>query len=146
MNLTHRARSLLAGPRRELVGVLALMAFALAVLGMQSLCGVHPDERAAGAGHSHEASAGAPGFDVAAADAVVEVAAQPLGADPHCADHSTVTTQSDPVRTGPQGPAVLPDLAVRWLVPPAATHQPAAPSGLAVASAPSLHALGISRT
>lgn len=160
MHLTHRARSLLAGPRREFGAVLAIMALVLAVIGVHVVCSVHLDERAGGAGHAHQAGAEASGHHVVAAIDHHEVAAgmelaagvgteaavEPLVADPHCADHGTVTAHGDPVRAVPQGPAVVPDLAVRWLVPALADHEPSTPSGVAAVAAPSLHALGISRT
>lgn len=63
-----------------------------------------------------------------------------------CSDQHTATAQSDQTRPLPKGPSTVPNLAVRWLVPEAAGHRIRISSGVAAATAPSLHALGISRT
>lgn len=153
MNLTRHARSLLADPRRELATVLTVMALVLALVGVHVLCSVHLDEAAHGAshshgaGHSHEASAQSSEDHSETAKATfVEIADAPLGDDQHCADHGSVAAQCDPVLPVPQVPAVVPDLAVQWLVPDMPRHEARAPAAVVAVAAPSLHALGISRT
>jgi hypothetical protein len=152
MNQTRRARSLLADPRRELASVLTVMALVLAVMGMHVLCSAHLDERARAAATvdnvaaQHAVQDTTTQVTVGSHTAAAGIAPGPLGDDPHCSGHRTVTAQSDPVLLPPQGPAVVPDLAAQWLVPDMPHHGPRTSSGVAAVAAPSLHALGISRT
>lgn len=147
MDLTPRASSPFAASRRRLAHVLAVMTLVLAVAGVHVVCSVHLDE------HTH-AAVGEHGVAVsdlhAVADvgpAVAEVSSEPAGDGAHgCADHGTTAGQSDPVRPAPQGPAPVPALAVRWLVPDLARNAPQVVANVTSARAPSLHALGICRT
>jgi hypothetical protein len=153
MNLTRAARSPLAAPRRGLTSVLAALFLALVVLGVQAVCGVHLDD----AGHGGTSAYGAVEHD--AAHATATAPDQVVGATPghhgeghhgegpnHCAEDRPVTARSDRTVSPSIDLARAPALAMQWLVPELAHHCPQEPSGLAVAAAPSLHALGISRT
>lgn len=127
MDLTRAARSPLAAPRRGLTSVLTAVLFVLVVLGVQAVCGVHLDD----AGHGGTSAYGAGHH----------------GEGPnHCAEDRPVTARSDRTVSPSIDLARAPALAMQWLVPEIAHHCPKEPSGLAVADAPSLHALGISRT
>ena len=69
------------------------------------------------------------------------------GDDPtHCSEERTATARYDRTLSPFPDLAQAPALAQRWLVPGFTHHATRTPSGLAVAAAPSLHALGISRT
>lgn len=147
MRLTHHLRRLLAGPRRETASVLTIMLLVLAVVSVHVLCSVHLDAPAQSAGHSHQAVQGSPQEPATVPTFVVEAAPGPMGSGSHgCSDHHSATVQCDPVTPTPPGPAVAPDLAVQWLVSDVAHREPAARQFGTVAAAPSLHALGISRT
>ncbi|MFD2794488.1 hypothetical protein ACFS27_13355 [Promicromonospora vindobonensis] len=130
------------------MSVLTVMFLVLAVLGVQAVCGVHLDEAGhtsaltdAGAGH-HAASAG-----LGTSDQATEADLGHHGDDPsHCSEERTATARYDRTLSPFPDLAQAPDLAQQWLVPGIAHHAPRGPSGLAVAAAPSLHALGISRT
>ncbi|MFI2365756.1 hypothetical protein [Promicromonospora sp. NPDC019610] len=143
MNVTRAARSLLADPRREAKSVLAVMFLVFTVLSVQLLCGVHLDE----AGHPHpQATVGQ-----YAASAVVPAGAEGgsghHGEDPnHCSENRTVTARYDRTVSPSAELAGEPELALRWLVPDLAHPRHGTASGVADAAAPSLHALGISRT
>jgi hypothetical protein len=149
MDLTPAARSPLAAPRRGLAGVLTAMVLVLLVLGVQAVCGIHLDD----AGHGGTSAHGG------AAQATVTAPDQVTGAAPghhgdghhgegpnHCAEDRPVTARSDRTVSPSVDLARAPALAVQWLVPEITLHCPQEPAGLAVAEAPSLHALGISRT
>ncbi|MEU4362251.1 hypothetical protein [Promicromonospora sp. NPDC023987] len=152
MNLTRAARSQLADPRREPASLLAIMFVVLAVLGVQVLCGIHPHE----AGHHSAHLDGAAGHQVA--PAVVETQAQVTepghgqhgghhgGDGDHCSEDRTATVRYERTLSPFPDLAGVPHLAQQWLVPDLAHDAPRVPSGVAVAAAPSLHALGISRT
>ena len=153
MNLTRAARSPFAAPRRGLASVLTAMFLALVVLGVQAVCGVHPDDADHG-GTSAYAAAGQHAVQASAA-----VPDQVAGATPghhggghhgegpnHCAEDRPVTARSDRNVSPSIDLARAPALAMQWLVPEITKHCPHEPAGLAVAAAPSLHALGISRT
>jgi hypothetical protein len=145
MSLTRRLHSLLADPRRESASILTVMLLVLAVISAHVVCGVHVSERAEG-GHSHVAAMQSAAPATLGAS-VAEAAPAPLGGDPHgCSEHHSVTAQCDPVRLPPPGPAVVPELAVQWLVADLAHREPPVRSSVTVAAAPSLTALGISRT
>lgn len=148
MSLTRRPRSLLAGPRRESASVLTVVLLVLAVLSVHFLCSVHVDGQARSASHSHVAAVQGSGQETAPTEtSAVDVATAPLGGGPHgCSDHHAVTEQCDPVMPSSPGPAVVPDFAVQWLVSDMALRESPAWSSGTVAAAPSLHALGISRT
>lgn len=152
MNLTRAARSPFAAPRRGLTSVLTAMFLALVVLGVQAVCGVHPDD----AGHGGTSAYAAAGQHAVQASAAVPD--QVAGATPghhgghhgegpnHCAEDRPVTARSDRNVSPSIDLARAPALAMQWLVPEITQHCPHEPAGLAVAAAPSLHALGISRT
>ncbi|WP_419705425.1 hypothetical protein [Promicromonospora sp. NFX87] len=153
MNLTRAARSPLAAPRRALTSVLTAMFLVLVVLGVQAVCGVHLDD----AGHGGTSAYGAAGQH--AAQAAATAPDQVTGAAPgqhgdghhgegpnHCAEDRPVTARADRTVSPSIDLARAPALAMQWLVPEITQHSPKEPAGLAVAAAPSLHALGISRT
>ncbi|WP_125777268.1 hypothetical protein [Antribacter gilvus] len=146
MSLTRHLRSLLADPRRETASVLTVMFLVLAVVSVHVLCNVHLDEPAQSAGHSHQAPV--PDAEQASAPtSVVEAAPAPLGGGSHgCSDHHSATAQCDPVTPTSPGPAVAPTSSVQWLVSDLAHAERAARHIGTVAAAPSLTALGISRT
>ena len=124
------------------------MFLVLAVLSVHFLCSAHVDGQAQSASHSHVAAVQGSGQEAAPTEtSAVEVASAPLGGGSHgCFDHHVVTAQCDPVVPSSPGPAVVPDSAVQWLVSDMALRESPAWSGGTVAAAPSLHALGISRT
>jgi hypothetical protein len=153
MNLTRAARSPLAAPRRGLTSVLTGMFLVLVVLGVQAVCGVHLDD----AGHGGTSAYGAAGHHTAQAaatapDQVTGVAPGQHGdghhgeGPNHCAEDRPVTARADRNVSPSVDLARAPALAMQWLVPEITQHSPKEPAGLAVAAAPSLHALGISRT
>lgn len=134
------------------MSVLTAMFLVLVVLGVQAVCGVHLD----GAGHGGTSAYGAADHDAAQAaatapDQVTGVAAGHHGdghgeGPNHCAEDRPVTARSDRTVSPSIDLARAPALAMQWLVPELAHHCLQEPAGLAVAAAPSLHALGISRT
>lgn len=143
MTLTRAARSLLAEPRRATKRVLAVMFLAVTVLGAQLLCGVHLEE----AGHAHPATA------VGQYAASALLTADGEGADghhgeagDHCTENRTATARADRTVSPSAELAAAPELAVQWLVADTVHAQPTVSTGVAVAAAPCLHALGISRT
>jgi hypothetical protein len=153
MTLTRAARSPLAVPRRGLTSVLTAVLFVLVVLGVQAVCGVHPDDAghggtsAHGAAEQHAVQATATVQDQVTGAAAGHHGAGHHGEGPnHCAEDRPVTARSDRTVSPSTDLARAPALAMQWLVPEIAHHCPKEPSGLAVADAPSLHALGISRT
>lgn len=128
------------------------MLLVLVVLGVQAVCGVHLDD----AGHGGTSAYGASGHPAVQASATAPdqvTGAAPghhgegHGEDPnHCAEDRPVTARSDRTVSPSIDLARAPALAMQWLVPEITQHCPQEPAGLAVATAPSLHALGISRT
>jgi hypothetical protein len=147
MNLTRAARSPLADPRRGFVSVLTAVFLVLVVLGVQALCGVHAHE----ADHSSTSPHGAVEQHAASGAAASDPAAQVVPGHPgegpnDCVEDRTVTARYDRTLSPSMDLAGPQALALQWLVPDIAQHDARAPSGLAVAAAPSLHALGISRT
>lgn len=147
MSLTRRLRSLLAAVRPGSTGVLSVMVLVLAVMSVHVLCSVHLDEPPPGAGHAHTTSA-AFAVDLASAPQTAsEVVPAPLGGGSHgCGDHHTATAQCEPVLPAPLLLAVMPEPAVQRLAPAAAQQDQRPLSSVVNAAAPSLHALGISRT
>jgi hypothetical protein len=124
------------------------MFLVLVVLGVQAVCGVHLDEAGHSSTHTHDAVGqhAAPAM-ATASDQAAQAAPEHHDQDPnHCAEDPTVTARSDRTVSPSIDLARAPALAMQWPVPGIAHHAPRAPSGLAVADAPSLHALGISRT
>lgn len=147
MSLTCRLRSLLAAVRPGSTGVLSVMFLVLAVVSVHALCSVHVDEPQPGAGHTHGTSA-VLAVDLAGAlEPAVEAEPEPLGGGTHgCGDHHTATAQCDPVLPAPLDLAVMPEPAAQRLAPAAAQQDHLALTSVVTAPAPSLHALGISRT
>ena len=147
MNLTRAARSPFADTRRAFASVLTVMFLVLAVLGIQAVCGVHHE-----GGHSSAHLDMAAGHH--ATSAVLGTPGQAGEADPgdhggdlsHCSEERTATARYDRTLSPFPDLAEAPILAQQWLVPGIAHHATSEPSGLAVTAAPSLHALGISRT
>lgn len=147
MNLTRTARSPLAAPRRGFASVLTVVFLVLAVLGVQAVCGVHPHEADHSGTSSHGAVEQHAPLSAAASDQVAQIGAEHPGEDPNdCAEDRTVTARYDRTLSPSMDLVGVPSLALQWLVPDIAHHEPQAPSGPALAAAPSLHALGISRT
>lgn len=139
------------------------MLLVLAVITAHVLCSTHLNEQAAGAGHSHVTAVQSSEQGPAAADtAVLETAstetpvpatpvaevapAASAGASHGCSDHHPVAAQYEPVLLPAPAPAAVPELAMQWLVSDLARHEPPVRSSVTVAAAPSLTALGISRT
>ncbi|WP_454850197.1 hypothetical protein [Promicromonospora soli] len=138
MNLTRAARSLLADPRHGFASVLTVMFLVLTILGVQAACAVHLDE----AVEQHALPAAA-----TVSDQATQADPEHPGEDPtDCAEDTTVTARYDRTLSPSMDFAGLPSLAVQWQVPEFRYDGARAPSGEAVAAAPSLHALGISRT
>lgn len=64
-----------------------------------------------------------------------------------CSDHHSPSAHCDPrLSVFSPGPAVAPLASTGWLVSAVGHRNPLVPAGTADATAPSLHALGISRT
>jgi hypothetical protein len=157
MSLTRHLHSPIAGPRRGSASVWTVMLLVLAVVSVQALCTVHLDDLVRSTTHSAGSSTshahGVVGQDAVqgitgSQDASARAASEPAldGGSHGCFDRHPMTTQCDPARPLPPSPAVVPDLAVQRLVPGMTRHESRAePSGTA-AAAPSLHAMGISRT
>jgi hypothetical protein len=124
------------------------MLLVLAIISAHLLCSTHPNEQAQGAGHPYVAAVQSSEHGPATTGASVAVAAPaPPGDGSHgCSDHHPVTAQCDPVLLPAPGPAAVPELAMQWLVSDMARHEPTVPLSTTVAAAPSLTALGISRT
>ncbi|MBO0609130.1 hypothetical protein [Myceligenerans salitolerans] len=122
----------------------------LTVVGAALTCDVHANEHAHdvgqlyGAAESHGRGAAQATYDVAIDD--VDTVAPVGGGSPGCSDHDTVTAQSFPLSPPPPVLATMPERTAFRLAPVLVRldHRPA--SGVAAARAPSLHALGISRT
>lgn len=147
MNLSRAARSPLAAPRRGFVSVLTVMFLLLAVLGVQAVCGIHPHEADHSSAQPHGAVQQHASSAAVMSDQAAQIEPEHPGEDPnHCAEDRTVTARYDRTLTPSIDLVVQPSLALQWLVPDIAHRASPAPSGLAVAAAPSLHALGISRT
>jgi hypothetical protein len=136
MNLTRAARSSLADPRRRLVSVLTVMFLVLAALAVQAVCGIHP----------HEADHGGTPLHGAVEQHARSAAPAAEQAGHTGPEHRTVTARYDRTLSPSVDLARVPSLAQQWLVPDITEHAPRVPPSLAVAAAPSLHALGISRT
>ncbi|MFI6428596.1 hypothetical protein [Promicromonospora sp. NPDC050880] len=146
MNLTRTARSPLAAPRRGFASDLTVMFLVLALLAVQAVCGVHLDEADHGRTQPHgTVELQAP--VAPAADQAAHADSERPGGDPNqCAEDRTLTARYDRTLSPSMVLVGAQSLALQWLVPDISHHGPQAPSGLAGAAAPSLHALGISRT
>ncbi|WP_454850157.1 hypothetical protein [Promicromonospora soli] len=148
MNLTRAARSTLADPRRGFASVLTVMFLVLAILGVQAVCGVHLDQ----AGHASAPLHGAVGQHAAPAvattpDQAAEAAPGYHDPDPtDCAEDRTENARYDRTLSPSTDLVGVAPTAVQWLVPDHTHLSPRASSDLVAAAAPSLHALGISRT
>jgi hypothetical protein len=131
----------------------------LSVLGVQVLCGIHLDAGHHGLdehGHRGGHVEAAVGHQVTAAavgtpDQVTEVDPGHHGGHHgdggnHCSEDRTATARYERTLSPFPDLTGAPDLARQWFVPGMAHVAPRVPSGVAVAVAPSLHALGISRT
>ncbi len=140
MSLTRRLRPLLAGTRRGSVSVLTVMLLVLTVVSVHALCSVHVD--------THDGGEVLAAQGVASTqDPAVEVVPEPLGGASHgCSDHHSVTVRCDPVLPPSLVLAALPERTVQRLAPAAVHQDHRTASSVATAAAPSLHALGISRT
>ena len=148
MNLTRAACSQLADPRRGFASVLTVMFLVLALLGVQAVCSVHLDTpgHSSGAGHGTVGQHAAPAAATASDQAVHTDLGHPGEAPSDCAEDRTVTARYDRTVSPSTDLDGAPPPAVQWHVPGIQPDRLRAPSGLAVAPAPSLHALGISRT
>jgi hypothetical protein len=123
MDVTHRTRPL-AGLRRGLASVLTAMFLVLTVVGTGVLCGAQ-----------HEVTA-------------VEATAGPVHDSLRdCSDRHPPSAHCDPfLPVSSPGPAAPPVPSTGWLVSTVVHGDTPVPAGTADATAPSLHALGISRT
>jgi hypothetical protein len=148
MNLSRAARSPLAAPRRGFVSALTVMFLVLAVLGVQAVCGVHLDRAGHASAPEHGAVGQRPVPDVVTTpDRAAEAAPghdNPAPAD--CGEDRIETARYDRTLSPSTDLVGVAPLAVQWLVPDCTHHSPRASSDLVAAAAPSLHALGISRT
>lgn len=124
MDVTRRTRPLLAGARRGLASVLTAMFLVLAVVSAGVVSSTY-----------HEATA-------------VEVASGPIHDGLRdCSGHHPPSAHCDPLPpVSSPGPAALPVPSTGWLVSAVGHNDAAVPANAADATAPSLHALGISRT
>jgi hypothetical protein len=147
MNVTRCNRSLLAGPRRGFASVLTVMFLVLTMVSTGVLCGFHLDDHPHGGPQAHHGGGqlatqamDAPAFGVSAAG--------PTGDGwQGCSDHHLPSAQCDSLLPVPSpGPAAMPEPSVRRLVTAAVHDDTPVPANTAEATAPSLHALGISRT
>lgn len=147
MNVTRRTRSLLAGRRRGFASVLTVMFLVLTVVGAGVLCGIHLDDHPHGGPQAHQ-SVGQPAAQAMEAPAPGKIAAGPVGdSRQDCSDHHLPSAQCDPLLpASASGPAALPEPSVWQLVTVAVHDDTPVPANTAEATAPSLHALGISRT
>lgn len=146
MNVTRRLRSLLAGARHGMSAVVAVMFLVLTVAGVHAVCSVHLDEHTHGAAHSHGDDGAPAAHGEVRATAVQADALEPVGGSSSgCSDHERVTAQSDPLLLPAPVLATMPEpTAVR--LAPTVVHRDHRTASTVTASAPSLHALGISRT
>lgn len=124
MDMTRRTRPSFAGVRRGLAAVLTAMLLVLAVVSAGVVCSTY-----------HEATA-------------VQVVAAPIHDGLRdCSDHHSPSAHCDPLlpvfSPGP-GAAAVPSTG--WLVSAVGHSSTPLPANTADATAPSLHALGISRT
>ncbi|MFD2795199.1 hypothetical protein ACFS27_16695 [Promicromonospora vindobonensis] len=155
MHLTRRFRSLRTGSRHGATAATAVMLLVLAVSGTHLACSVHLDEHPGGAthahgGHGHAGAHARSGGEAPAIDHVTTVRADAVepavGGSSECSERDTVTAQSGSLLLPFPVLATAPEPTAIWLALPVVhtNHQTA--SGVAAAAAPSLHALGISRT
>lgn len=124
MDVTRRTRPLLAGARRGLTSVLTAMFLVLAVVGAGVVWSTY-----------HEATA-------------VEAASGPIHDGLRdCSDHHPPSAHCDPLPPASSpGPDALPVPSAGTLVSAVVHDDVPVPASTAEATAPSLHALGISRT
>ncbi|WP_146197309.1 hypothetical protein [Promicromonospora sp. AC04] len=146
MSLTRRLHPFLAGPRRGSVSVLTVMLLVLAAVTVHALCSFHLDPHTSAQAHDGGEVLAAQGV-ANTQDAAVEVVPEPLGGASHgCSDRHSAAVQCDPVLPPSLVLAALPEPAVQRLAPVTVHRDHRTASSVAVAAAPSLHALGISRT
>ncbi|GAB2489804.1 hypothetical protein GCM10027063_33870 [Promicromonospora xylanilytica] len=138
MRLPHRLRPVLSGSRHRATAVAAAMLLVLAAAGGQAACGVQAAEPTGAVVQGTTTVGRAESVTVSPAESMAD---GPSG----CADHDTATAQSDPVPPSPV-PAAMPEHAAARMALIGARQVHRTASSVAVADAPSLHALGISRT
>lgn len=150
MNLTRRFRTARAGSRYGATAVMTFMLLVMAVVGATLTCSVHVGEHAHDVGQLHSGAQPHSGGEVQAVHdaAIDEVDAVELvgGSSPGCSDHDTVPAQSFSLSPPPSLLATMPERTISWLAPVVVRLDHRPNSSVAVAAAPSLHALGISRT
>ncbi|WP_454850073.1 hypothetical protein [Promicromonospora soli] len=153
MNLTRRIRSFLAGSRRGLASVLAVMFLVLTLVGVPAVCDVPLDEhghsgtRTYAADQEHATLAAASTQDVAVEIVAVEMGIGHHGGGPYdCSDDSLVTARYDRTLAPSPDLAPAPERAEPWHHAPGVRRERRVPTDEVVTAAPSLHALGISRT
>jgi hypothetical protein len=124
MDVTRRTRPLLAGARRGLASVLTAVLLVLALVSVGAVCGAY-----------HAGTA-------------VEVASGPVHDGLRdCSDHHPPSAHCDPLPAASSpGPAALPVPPTGRLGSTVVHGDTPVPANTADATAPSLHALGISRT
>lgn len=138
MRLPHRLRPVLSGSRHRVTAVAATMLLVLAAAGGQAACGVQAAEPTGAVVQGMTTVGLAESVTASPAESLVDGSSG-------CADHDTGTVQSDPVPPTPV-PAAAPEHPAARLALIGADQIHRTASGVAVADAPSLHALGISRT
>jgi hypothetical protein len=149
MNMTRRIRSLLAGSRRDPASVLTVMFLVLTVVGVQAVCSVHLDEAGHGAPHADAVviqEQAVPGTASTQDPAVVSSPGHHGAGPDHCAEDRVVTARYDRTLSPVLDLATSPERTEPWFTCAPEREQRRVPKGMAVATAPSLHALGISRT
>ena len=148
MNPTRRARTVLAGPRRGFASLLTAVLLVLTLVSASALGGSHRD----GFPHGGPQAADGGGRLVTQTEGTdapaAGTAAGPVGAGrPDCPDRHSPLAQCDPLPLASSpGPAAAPAPTVSRFAPVAVPEDVPAPANTAEATAPSLHALGISRT
>ena len=147
MDVTRRTRPLLAGARRGLASVLTAMFLVLAVVSAGVVCSIHLDDGPRGGSRTHSGEqVAAQTTDVRATAA--EPASWPTHGGPRdCSDDHRPSAQCDPLPpVSSPGPAALPEPSTGGLVSAVVHDDTPVPATMAEATAPSLDALGISRT
>ncbi|WP_454852384.1 hypothetical protein [Promicromonospora soli] len=147
MNLTRRIRSFLAGSRREFAGVLTVMFLVLTLVGVPAVCDVPLDEHGHSGTHTHAADQehAAPAA-ASTQDLAVEMGIGHHGGGPYDCSDDPVTARYDRTLAPSPDLAAAQERAEPWHHAVGVSQERQVPTDQAVTAAPSLHALGISRT
>lgn len=128
------------------------MFLVLTVVSVHALCSVHLGEHAQDAAQAQDAGAVLTAHSTThsvaeAGDAPAELVPGSLDGGPHgCSDRGPLIAQCDPVVPASLAPAAVPERSTQRIVAAIAHRARLTATGVADAAAPSLHALGISRT